>query len=109
MKVLHVIPAIAPRYGGPSGAIYAMCRALQQRDVEVLIATTNADGSQKLPVALGQELAYQQVKTIFFDWQWNQAFQYSRPFSVWLQQRVTNFDVVHIHAVFSHACLAAAQ
>jgi glycosyltransferase involved in cell wall biosynthesis len=109
MKVLHVIPAVAPRYGGPSGAIFTMCRALQESDVDVLIATTNADGRRKLPVAVGQELAYQQVRTIFFDWQWNQAFQYSRPFTVWLRQRVADFDAVHIHAVFSHACLAASR
>ena len=29
MRVLHVIPAVAPRYGGPSRAIVEMCHALQ--------------------------------------------------------------------------------
>ncbi|MBI3652554.1 MAG: glycosyltransferase [Acidobacteria bacterium] len=109
MKVLHVIPAIAPRYGGPSGAIFTMCRALQQQAIAPLIATTNADGEHKLPVALDQEITYQQVPTRFFDWQWSQAFQYSRPLSVWLQNHVKDFQVAHIHAVFSHACLAAAR
>jgi glycosyltransferase involved in cell wall biosynthesis len=109
MKILHVIPSIAPRYGGPSNAIYAMCQALQKQSAKPLIATTNADGAQRLTVPLEKELIYQQVKTIFFNWQWSQAFQYSRPLALWLQRRVADFDVVHIHAVFSHACLAAAR
>ena len=65
MKILHVIPSVAPRYGGPSQAVYTMCRALQDRGTEVLIATTNADGSGTLPVALGEKIVYQGAQTIF--------------------------------------------
>jgi hypothetical protein len=43
MKVLHVIPAVAARYGGPSLAVFEMCRALGERGAEVLIATTDAE------------------------------------------------------------------
>ncbi len=28
-NVLHVIPAMAPRYGGPSVAVIGMCQALR--------------------------------------------------------------------------------
>ncbi|HVC99088.1 MAG TPA: hypothetical protein VND64_35820 [Pirellulales bacterium] len=45
MRILHVIPAVAPRYGGTSTAIWPMVaalRALGGYDVE--IATTDADG-----------------------------------------------------------------
>ena len=66
LKILHVIPSVAPRYGGPSKAVYTMCRALQDRGIEVLIATTNADGGGELPVALGEKIVYQGAPTIFF-------------------------------------------
>jgi hypothetical protein len=56
MRVLHVIPAVAPRYGGPSQAIFEMCRALQEREIEPLIASTDADGTGRLPVELGHSL-----------------------------------------------------
>src|SRR5262249_12682554 len=108
VKVLHVIPAVAPRYGGASHAVLTMCSALQTQGIEILIATTDADGNEKLPVALGEKTIYQDIATIFFIRQWSEAFKYSRPLAVWLERNVKNFDLVHIHAIFSHACVAAA-
>ncbi|MFN0111809.1 MAG: glycosyltransferase [Blastocatellia bacterium] len=109
MRILHVIPGIASRYGGPSQAIYTMCCALQGQRVDLLIATTNADGEAELPVALSKTVVYQDVPTIFFARQFSEALKYSHPLAVWLDQNVCDFDVVHIHAVFSHACIAAAR
>jgi hypothetical protein len=37
-RVLHVIPAIAPRYGGPSAATFGVCRALRARGIDTLVA-----------------------------------------------------------------------
>ncbi len=109
MKVLHVIPAVAPRYGGPSRAILDMCRALQAQGIEPLIATTDADGGGRLRVDLGRPLSWEGVPTIFFPRQWSEAFKYSGPLARWMERNVNGFDVVHIHAVFSHSCLAAAR
>ena len=108
LRALHVIPSVASRYGGPSQAIYTICRALQAQGIEILIATTNADGSKELPVTLGEKIIYQDVATIFFDRQWSEALKYSRPLALWLKENVQSFDLAHIHAVFSHACVAAA-
>lgn len=109
MKILHVIPSIAPRYGGPSYAVIEMCRALRERGVETLIATTDADGDARLEVELGRPKLYGNVPVIFFPRQWSEAFKYSRPLARWLESHVGEFEVVHIHAVFSHACLVAAR
>jgi glycosyltransferase involved in cell wall biosynthesis len=49
------------------------------------------------------------VPTIFFPSQLGESFKYSRPFAKWLDQHVSEFDLVHIHAVFNHACVAAAR
>jgi glycosyltransferase involved in cell wall biosynthesis len=109
LKVLHAIPSISPRYGGPSRAVVEMCRALRGIGVDTLIATTDADGAGRLPVKLGQQILYDEVPTIFFQRQWSEAYKYSRPLAQWLGAHVKDFSVVHIHAVFSHACLAAAS
>src|SRR5215813_2152451 len=85
-----------------------MCRALQSRGLEIVIATTNADGSGELPAPLGERIVYQDVATIFFARQWSEALKYSRPLALWLKENVVNFDLAHIHDVFSHACVAAA-
>jgi glycosyltransferase involved in cell wall biosynthesis len=109
VRVLHVVPALAPRYGGPSRAVPEMCRALRVRGVETLIATTDADGGARLPVGLGSPTSYGGVPAVFFPRQWSEAYKYSRPLARWLDAHVREFDVVHVHAVFSHACLAAAR
>jgi glycosyltransferase involved in cell wall biosynthesis len=108
-KVLHVIPAVAARYGGPSHAVFGMCRALNKQGVDTIIATTNADGPGRLPVVLGAPHPYNGISTIFFRRQWSEAFKYSKPMARWLDGHVREFDIVHIHAVFSHVCLAAAR
>lgn len=109
LKVLHVIPSVASRYGGPSQAVYTMCRALQAQGIDLLIATTNADGDAELPVVLSKPIVYQDVPTIFFARQFSEALKYSRQLAEWLGEHVVDFDVVHIHAVYSHACVAAAR
>jgi glycosyltransferase involved in cell wall biosynthesis len=85
-----------------------MGRALADQGVRVLIATTDADGPERLPVEAGAILNWQDIPAIFFRRQWSEGFKYSGPLAAWLRQHVVDFDVVHIHAVFSHACLAAA-
>jgi len=109
MRVLHVIPAVAPRYGGPSHAIVQMCAALRDRGTECLVVTTDADGRSRLPVQLERPVTYRGMPTLFFRRQWSESFKYSRPLARWLDTGVTRFDVVHIHAVFSHACLEAGR
>jgi glycosyltransferase involved in cell wall biosynthesis len=109
VRVLHVIPSVAPRYGGPSRAVIEMCDALRRGGVETLIATTDADGERRLSVELGRSASFNGVPTIFFTRQWSEAYKYSRPLARWLDAHVADFDVVHIHAIFSHSCLAAAK
>ncbi|MBI2360125.1 MAG: glycosyltransferase [Deltaproteobacteria bacterium] len=108
MKILHVIPAVAAQYGGPSQAIFEMCRALQDQAVKPLIVTTDADGMARLPVPLERITTYKGVESIFFPRQWSEKFKYSRPLARWLDQNVPGFDAVHIHSVFSYPCLTAA-
>jgi glycosyltransferase involved in cell wall biosynthesis len=113
MKVLHVIPSVSEKSGGPSQAIFPMCRALMAQGVDVLLATTDNRldvSSLKFQVS-GSESAihnFKDVPTIFFPAQVGNSFKYSRPFSAWLNDNVSQFDVVHIHAVFNHASIAAA-
>lgn len=108
MKVLHIIPSVSERSGGPAAAIIPMCRSLQTQDVEVVLVTTNAGLSAAEISAVGEASNYKGVETIFFPSKL-ESFKYSRPLSAWLSAHVRAFDLVHIHAVFNHACMAAAR
>ena len=65
-NVLHVIPAVAPRYGGPSVAVIGMCRALRNAGLSTLVATTDADGKSRLDVAEGEIQDYEGVPIDLF-------------------------------------------
>ena len=107
--VLHVIPSVAARYGGPSAAVVGMCRALVLVGVRAAIATTDADGPGRLPVDLETWTAHEGVESIFFRRRLSEAFKWSPGLSTWLRSHVSDFDAVHVHAVFSHSSIAAGQ
>jgi glycosyltransferase involved in cell wall biosynthesis len=104
MRVLHVIPSVAERSGGPATAIIPMCRALKQEGVEVLLVSTNAGMDHDEGVS-----EYKGIPAKFFPTQMGESFKYSRPLSSWLSSNIERFDVAHIHAVFNHSSIAAAH
>jgi glycosyltransferase involved in cell wall biosynthesis len=102
-----VVPAIAARYGGPSAVALGACRALQAAGLSVLIATTDANGSGRLEVEYGRPQTFDGVPVIFFPRHLGERFKWSRGMAGWLDGQVSGFDLVDIHAIFSHSSLAA--
>jgi glycosyltransferase involved in cell wall biosynthesis len=84
-----------------------MCRALQAEGLEVVIVTTDEGFPTQLHNTSPGNL--DEIPTFFFPVQLGASFKYSRPLSSWLDANVKNFDVVHIHAIFNHACISAAR
>lgn len=109
LRVLHVIPALAPRYGGPSTAAIGMCRALRAAGVDTLVVSTDADGPARLAVATDRQTTFAGIPVRFFSRQASESFKWSRPLASWLGAHVRDFDLVHVHAVFSHSSIAAGR
>jgi glycosyltransferase involved in cell wall biosynthesis len=109
LRVLHVIPAVAPRYGGPSAAVVGLCRALLLAGADPMIATTDADGSARLDVLPGVRREWQGVPAIFFPRAFSESYKWSGALASWVAHHAADFDVIHVHAVFSHASLAAGR
>lgn len=110
MRVLHVIPGVAAKYGGPSKAVIDMCRSLIHEAVDVTLISTDANGNGRLDVPLLQLTSFCGIRTIFFPRQGScETFKLSMPMSRWLRKNVRNYDVVHIHSLFSHSSMAAAR
>ncbi len=109
MRVLHVVPAVAPRYGGPSEAALRLTSALREAGVETLLATTDADGRGRLPVSTHEELDYQGASVVFFPRLPGEALKASPALSWWLRRNVSRFDLVHVHSVFSAPSLSAGR
>ncbi len=110
MHVLHVIPSLALRDGGPSVALPLMARALVGVGCRVTIATTAAAGAAEVPPSTipGQGVPRPEATYHFFSRQ-TSFYKFSWPLTRWLNEHAREFDVIHIHALFSYSSVAAAR
>lgn len=100
MRVLHVIPSVSLKDGGPSIAIAAMERALTSAGVEVTTATTDSELSILETPVNGATRVYARKRSEFY--------KVAPAIVPWLINNIPKFDVVHIHALFSFTSTVAA-
>jgi glycosyltransferase involved in cell wall biosynthesis len=86
-----------------------MSRALAATGWSTLVATTDADGDSRLPVPIGRVTEHEGVATIFYPLTASEAYKWSPALATWLKGHVSDFEVVHVHSVFSHASVAAGR
>ncbi|MCP9857644.1 MULTISPECIES: glycosyltransferase [unclassified Cyanobium] len=113
MRVLHVIPSISPLRGGPSRAVIDMVAALRLQDVDATILTTNDHGPGLHPdLVTGRWQWHQGVPVLAFS-RWSppvaalREFTISPELSLWLAGHLKQYDLLHIHALFSFPCTSA--
>ena len=110
MKVLHVIPSLSPKHGGPSVALPAMAQALVAQGIDVTIATTDDDGpGRRSNVPLETPVLMPSGARCFYFRKSTEFYKISSTMRHWLRKQITEFDVVHLHALFSFSSIAAAR
>jgi glycosyltransferase involved in cell wall biosynthesis len=95
---LHVIPSVSLSDGGPSYAVFAFARAAQLAGAETVIVTTGHD----------EPAQDNGIKCVRFDRNF-EPYKISFSLRHWLDRHVREFDLVHIHALFSFSSRAAAR
>jgi glycosyltransferase involved in cell wall biosynthesis len=109
MRVLHVIPSLSPVHGGPSMVLPIMERALTAEGVTVETITTDDDGPRRQN-GLGDGRARDENGVVrrYFRKQ-SEFYKVSFPLSAWLRFHVGTYDIVHVHALFSHTSVVACR
>lgn len=108
MRVLHVIPSLSAVHGGPSQAIRTMEQALRAQGIDVEIATTDDDGpGRRVARPLGTRVEEEGGRRWYFS-RSTEFYKCSWPFARWIVRHVRDYDVVHVHALFSFTPVVAA-
>ncbi|MEM6445558.1 MAG: glycosyltransferase [Cyanobacteria bacterium P01_D01_bin.123] len=107
MKVLFVTPSLGPVFGGPTKAVLELVQALVRTGTTVDIVTTTANGCDDLDVPTQTWIETDCYRAIYFPrWKWKD-YTMSWSLTQWLFQHVRNYDLVHVHSVFSYPVLPA--
>jgi glycosyltransferase involved in cell wall biosynthesis len=103
MNILHVIPNFVPAfyYGGPVQAVWDLCKKLQQLGNRITVVTTNLNTSGVLDVPLKQPVFSDGVEIWYAPVSRLRLCAFSPYLTVFLKNKLKEFDVVHIHTVFN--------
>ncbi len=104
MKILQIIPSISLVYGGPSQMILGLSKTLANLGHDVTIITTNSNGDQgQLPLDVPLKIPQLQdgYRIIYFNCSPFKRYKFSWSLLRWLNTHGKDYDIAHIHALFS--------
>lgn len=107
-RVLHVIPSLSMSHGGPSRAVRLIERALRAWGAQVETVSTDDDGpGRRLEGPLGAPRPEDGVTRRYFRMT-VAPYKISLSLGRWLFGHVREYDIIHIHALFSFSSTLAA-
>ncbi|MBU7582678.1 MAG: hormogonium polysaccharide biosynthesis glycosyltransferase HpsP [Nostoc sp. TH1S01] len=112
MRILQIVPSISLIYGGPSQMVLGLAPALAKEGVKVTILTTDSNGDtgqQPLDVPLNHPIQQDGYEIIYFRCAPFRRYKFSLDLLNWLKNHAVEFDLAHIHALFSPISSAAAM
>lgn len=112
MKVLHVIPTLAARTGGPPASVVAACRALEASGVETTIVATDMAEAASAPsharVALAGLPAHAaELDVRLYPAHAPRRLAFSPALYAALRDLAPRYDIVHVHSLFLFPQFAA--
>jgi glycosyltransferase involved in cell wall biosynthesis len=109
VRILHVVPGISPKYGGPTN-IPGLLRGLIRHGVDTTLVTTDNDPDGRLDVPLSVPVMRDGVSHVFHHvWPVASRFGFAPSLVTTLKRTITSYDLVHIHWLYNFACAAAAR
>ena len=104
MRILQIVPSIALVYGGPSQMVRGLSAALAAQGVDVTVLTTDSNGDTGQPpldVPLDQPVPENGYTVRYFRCSPFRRYKFSLNLLNWLSRNAGEFDLAHIHALFS--------
>jgi glycosyltransferase involved in cell wall biosynthesis len=111
LRVLQIVPSISLVYGGPSQMVRGFSAALAAAGAEVTVITTDSNGDVDQPpleVPLHQPIPQDGYTVWYFRCSPFRRYKFSIGLLRWLWHHAPEYDIAHIHALFSPVSSAAA-
>ena len=111
MRIIQIIPSISLVYGGPSQMVLGLSAALAAKNIDVTIITTDSNGDigqLPLDVPLNEPIQQNGYQIIYFRCYPWRRYKFSFSLLQWLNENARQFDLAHIHALFSPVTTLAA-
>lgn len=111
MRILQIVPSVSLVYGGPSQMILGLSKALAAEGVTVTLLTTDSNGDAGQPpldVPLERPVNLDGYQVIYFRCSPFRRYKFSLGLLRWLANHAQEYDLAHIHALFSPVSSAAA-
>ena len=109
MKVLQVIPSLSEFAGGPTIALEEIERSLTERGLRVETVTTDDGGpGTRNGKICGSPILENGVQRRYFQKR-TEFYKAAPSLGRWLRKHIVDYDIVHVHALFSYASVSACQ
>ena len=111
LKILQIVPSISLVYGGPSQMVRGFSQSLSAAGAEVTIITTDSNGDvdeAPLDVPLGVPVKEANYTVYYFRCSPFRRYKFSIDLLRWLWEHAQDYDIAHVHALFSPVSSLAA-
>lgn len=111
MRILQIVPSVSLVYGGPSQMVLGLSAALAKAGVDLTLLTTNSNGDAgqaPLDVPLNQSIPQNGYQIRYFPCSPFRRYKFSLDLLRWLASSASEYDLAHLHALFSPVTTAAA-
>lgn len=112
IRVLCVTPYYRPAYiyGGPARSVPALCEALAREGADITVFTTNANGSEDLPVPPNMPVSVDGVSVYYFQRSHVPArYFYSSKLKQACDAEMKSFDIMYLCGTWTYPLLASAK
>jgi glycosyltransferase involved in cell wall biosynthesis len=111
LRILQIVPSVSLIYGGPSQMVLGLSKGLAHQGVDVTILTTDSNGDTgqvPLDVPLDRPVCQDGYQIRYFHCSPFRRYKFSVGLLGWLVNHAQDYDVAHIHALFSPVSSMAA-